>query len=235
MPTPTDLVTDLPADFEVFGQAVATSLADLLGGTTDQVLAKNSNTDMDFKWVTSDDANAIQNAIVNAKGDIIGASANDTPAITSVGANDLVLTAASGETTGLKWAGAGVAYTPTITGNSAFTLGNGTLNGRYVQVGKTVTATVNLVCGSTTSLPTSFTYVSLPVTAQNNYAVGGVHYEDSPGGTNYENNVILANTTTALLFTPAATDANSAFFNATSPFTFGSGDLMRFSITYEAA
>jgi hypothetical protein len=53
MPTATDLVTDLPADFEVFGQAVATSMADLLGGTTGQVLAKNSNTDMDFVWTTA--------------------------------------------------------------------------------------------------------------------------------------------------------------------------------------
>ena len=54
MPTATDLVTDLPADFEVFGQAVATSLADLLGGTTGQILAKNSATDMDFVWVAND-------------------------------------------------------------------------------------------------------------------------------------------------------------------------------------
>jgi hypothetical protein len=52
MPTATDLVTDLPADFEVFGQAVATSMGDLLGGTTGQVLAKATNTDMDFNWVT---------------------------------------------------------------------------------------------------------------------------------------------------------------------------------------
>jgi hypothetical protein len=51
MPTATDLVTDLPADFEVFGQAVDTSLADLRGGTSGQLLAKNSNTDMDFTWV----------------------------------------------------------------------------------------------------------------------------------------------------------------------------------------
>lgn len=50
MPTSTDLVTDLPADFETFGQAVDTSLADLKGGTTGQVLTKNSNTDMDFVW-----------------------------------------------------------------------------------------------------------------------------------------------------------------------------------------
>ena len=53
MPTPTDLVTDLPADFEVFGQAVDSSMADLLGGTTGQVLSKASNTDMDFTWSTS--------------------------------------------------------------------------------------------------------------------------------------------------------------------------------------
>jgi hypothetical protein len=51
-PTPTDLVTDLPADFEVFGQAVATDLQDLLGGTTGQVLAKASDTDMDFCLVS---------------------------------------------------------------------------------------------------------------------------------------------------------------------------------------
>ena len=53
MPTATDLVTDLPADFEVFGQAVATSLADLLGGTTGQALVKASDTDMDFTWATA--------------------------------------------------------------------------------------------------------------------------------------------------------------------------------------
>ena len=54
MPTASDLVTDLPADFEVFGQAVDTSLVDLKGGTTGQILAKASNTNMDFTWVTND-------------------------------------------------------------------------------------------------------------------------------------------------------------------------------------
>ena len=52
MPTSTDLVTDLPADFAVFGQAVATSMADLLGGTTGQVLSKTTSADMDFTWVS---------------------------------------------------------------------------------------------------------------------------------------------------------------------------------------
>lgn len=63
MPTSTDLVTSLPADFETFGQAVDTSLAELKGGTTGQVLSKASNTDMDFVWVT------------DAAGDITGVTA----------------------------------------------------------------------------------------------------------------------------------------------------------------
>ena len=104
MPTSTDLVTDLPADFNVFGQGVDTSLQYLLGGTTGQVLSKTSNTNMAFTLVTSDDANAIQNSIVDAKGDLIGATAADTPARLAVGTNGQVLTADSTAATGLKWA-----------------------------------------------------------------------------------------------------------------------------------
>lgn len=123
MPTSTDLVTDLPADFEVFGQAVATSMTDLLGGTTGQVLAKASNTDMDFSWVAQDDSNAIQNAIVDAKGDLIGATAADTPARLAVGTNGQVLTADSTAATGLKWAtsssgGMTLLSTTTLSGSS---------------------------------------------------------------------------------------------------------------------
>jgi hypothetical protein len=104
MPTSTDLVTDLPADFEVFGQAVDTALVDLKGGTTGQVLSKASNTNMDFTWVTTDDANAIQNTIVDAKGDLISATGSDVPARLAVGANGETLVADSSTSTGLKWA-----------------------------------------------------------------------------------------------------------------------------------
>ena len=103
MPTPTDLVTDLPADFEVFGQAVDTDFVDLLGGTTGQVLSKTSATDMAFTWIDQDDSNAIQNAIVDAKGDLIGATAADTPSRLAVGTDGQILTADSTEATGLKW------------------------------------------------------------------------------------------------------------------------------------
>ena len=55
MPENTSLVTDLPADFEVFGQAVDSDFSDLLGGTTGQVLSNTSDTDLAFTWIEQDD------------------------------------------------------------------------------------------------------------------------------------------------------------------------------------
>jgi hypothetical protein len=49
-PAPTDFVTDLPADFEIFADAVDGDLAGLLGGTAGQVLTKASATDHDFAF-----------------------------------------------------------------------------------------------------------------------------------------------------------------------------------------
>ena len=55
-------------------------------------------------WVSLDDPNAIQNSIVDAKGDLISATADNTPARLAVGTNAQVLTADSTTATGLKWA-----------------------------------------------------------------------------------------------------------------------------------
>jgi hypothetical protein len=94
MPTATDLVTDLPADFEVFGQAVDTSLADLKGGTTGQVLKKNSNTDMDFVWGTD---GGMTNPMTTT-GDTIYSSSGSTPARLGIGTANQVLRVNSGAT-----------------------------------------------------------------------------------------------------------------------------------------
>lgn len=105
-PDDTDLVKDGAAAIRTLGSAIDTSLVDLKGGTTGQVLSKATNTDMDFTWVAQDDSNAIQNAIIDAKGDLIVGTAADTPARLAVGTNGYVLTADSAETAGIKWAAA---------------------------------------------------------------------------------------------------------------------------------
>jgi hypothetical protein len=61
----TDLVKDGATAIESLGDAIDASMADLKGGTTGQVLAKNSNTDMDFIWVT-DAAGDITNVSVTS-------------------------------------------------------------------------------------------------------------------------------------------------------------------------
>lgn len=53
-PDDTDLVKDGAAAIRTLGSAIDTSLVDLKGGTTGQILAKATNTDMDFSWITND-------------------------------------------------------------------------------------------------------------------------------------------------------------------------------------
>lgn len=62
VPTSTDLVKDGATAIETLGDAIDASLLDLKGGTTGQVLAKNSGTDMDFTWIAQDDSSLAINA-----------------------------------------------------------------------------------------------------------------------------------------------------------------------------
>lgn len=118
-PADTDLVKDGAAAIRTLGNNIDTSLVDLKGGTTGQVLSKNSNTDLDFTWVAQDDSNAIQNALLTTTGDTIYASAASTPARLEIGTTGQVLTVAGGVP---SWA------TPaaSIPANSAATAGIGT-------------------------------------------------------------------------------------------------------------
>ena len=143
-PDDTDLVKDGAAAIRTLGSSVdtttkalnpSTTLGDieyrsstantntrLAIGSTGQVLTVSGGVPA---WATSDDANAIQNAIVDAKGDLISATAADTPARLAVGANGTVLTADSAEATGLKWAaaagGGGANWTLLNSGGTALT------------------------------------------------------------------------------------------------------------------
>jgi hypothetical protein len=88
-------------------------------------------------WVGFDDSNAIQNSIVDAKGDLVAASGADTPARLAVGANDTVLTADSAQATGLKWA--------TVPGGGMTLLSTTTLSGSSTSITGISSSYVNLL------------------------------------------------------------------------------------------
>lgn len=51
-PADTNYVKNGAADMRTLANGIDSSLVDLKGGTTNQVLAKNSNTDLDYKWMS---------------------------------------------------------------------------------------------------------------------------------------------------------------------------------------
>lgn len=206
LPTPTDLVTDLPADFEVALQGVDTQMK------------------------TNADA-ATQKATLTTKGDIYAATGTATPARLGVGTNDQVLIADSTTATGLKWgtpAGGGMTLlsTTTLSGASVtissisqsykslyFVVSgvtNATNPGRLriaPNASTTITASINSADGSTTWDARNNDYLYLNIQNQTNtvatnawmgyignytstsawkpFEVSGVYYNSAPVNSHY--------------------------------------------------
>ena len=71
VPTSSDLVKNGATAIETLGDSIDASLVDLKGGTTGQVLAKATGTDMDFTWTTPSAGSTYNgNAIINGGMDI---------------------------------------------------------------------------------------------------------------------------------------------------------------------
>ena len=103
------LTTDaiLDTDFTAKGDLISASAAStpirIPVGTNGQVLKANSATTSGLEWGALDDADAIQNSIVDAKGDLIVGSADNTPTKLTAGVNGLYLSTDSSTTSGLVW------------------------------------------------------------------------------------------------------------------------------------
>jgi hypothetical protein len=112
-------------------------------------------------------------------------------------------------------------------------IGNGTLTGRYMKIGRnTVIVEVGLIFGTTTTAGNGQWFFSAPFTGSNtsmNGATGAAYIFDS-GVANRACIVNLANPATTFFLTQAPTTAVGSASQ-----TWGTGDALRFTIIYEAA
>lgn len=128
-------------------------------------------------------------------------------------------------------------YTPTWTSSgTAPALGNGTLVGRYMKVGRTVTCQVNLITGSTTTYGTGNYSFALPFTSANAGAtyIGNAHLL---AGTRWQGHCVISpNVTTTSPFLPTnSTTTTASQLSGTVPVTLASGHQLRMTVVYEAA
>lgn len=169
---------------------------------------------------------------IDAKGDLIVGTGADTFAKLTVGANDLLVTADSGETTGLKYTGGWTTWTPTIFN---FTLGNGTLTARYSKLGKTVNYYLRVVFGSTTSFSGNPTF-TLPITPSYQEGPVGNIFIDDPGSAGYIGLAIMFGGNPYLSVGRSdATFLKYELFSATVPMTWGNNDTLTIRGSYEVA
>ena len=294
MPTSSSLVTNLPADFNTFGQAVDTSMAQLKGGTTGQILSKTSGTDMAFTWITPNPGDitaitatspltgggtsgdvtigilsgttsnlgavqlststsststslaatasavksaydladaAIAKSLVDAKGDLIAATANDTPARLAVGTNGQVLTADSTAATGLAWATAsgGTSFAPNLCINGAFIINQR----NYTSGTSLASGDYGLDRWKSSTASTSLTFTANPNNTVVTISSGGsikqiVERANVPAGTY---TLSFSGTATARVYNTGATPPSYA----ASPITFTADGLANVEIEFTAS
>lgn len=139
-PDDTAFVKDGAAAIRTLGSSIDTSLVDLLGGTSGQILAKNSNTGMDFAWI---DNEVMTNSTINAPFEKVNISATSATGTVNVETGSL----------GSVWY-----YTSNATAN--FTLNFRTSNtvalNTTLAIGESLTAVFLNTNGATAYYPNAF-------------------------------------------------------------------------------
>jgi len=123
-PDPTSTVVDAKGDL------LAGTAPDTIGrlpvGTNGQVLVADSSTSTGLAWSSEADPTAITKSIIDAKGDLIVGTANDTPARLPIGTNGQYLVANSAATEGVAWTTPNIALGTETTGNYVAGITGGT-------------------------------------------------------------------------------------------------------------
>lgn len=164
---------------------------------------------------------------------VIGSNGVATASIADGAVTPAKLTAGAGS--GWSWS----TWTPTW-GN--VTVGNGTVEAKYIEIGKTVVARISLNFGNTTAITGSVSF-TLPITAvtyPNNvnalFPLGTLNILDNGTGT-FTGDIRITSTTVALLdvFNAGSTYLTSTALSSTVPMTWTTGDAFNATIIYEAA
>ena len=126
-------------------------------------------------------------------------------------------------------------FTPTFTN---FTVGNGSVYGRYIRIGDIVTCWFGFEFGSTSSVGGGLTAVTgLPFTsvelvsgASNGYfPVDGIIWNNGTGW--HSVHAKMNENNTNVIYVQRRTDDSDV--NATNPITWASGDTLNLTVTYE--
>ena len=144
-------------------------------------------------------ASVINNSLVDAKGDVLTATADNTPARLAVGANDTVLTADSTAATGLKWA------TPAAGGMTQ--LATGTLSGVEVSLTSISGAYKDLLLVISGAYVNTSTYLGIRINnvSTATYGVTGVRSDSATNSLNTSLTSLHLNTGTSNLSTSVQT------------------------------
>jgi hypothetical protein len=228
-------------------------MADLLGGTSGQILSKASNTDMDFTWITNDvgditavtagtgisgggtsGAVTITNSMataIDAKGDLVVGTGADTFSRLAVGADYGFLSALASESTGQKWTSDWTAWTSTVTNGS---IGNGIQTSRYIRIGKLCVARFQFALGTTSTITGDFRF-TIPFSAATQSNVCGFGNMFIGGGVSPAITEIAGSDCYVRVANANSTYVGATALSATVPATWGSGNWIGVQLIYEVA
>jgi len=119
--------------------------------------------DLQVQITNLDPAGSVSKSVIDAKGDLLVGSANDTVDNLTVGSNEFVLTADSSQTLGIKWAAPAVGLTNSVT------LTNKTLTSPIVN---SPTITAPIITGKT-----SIEQILEKITVSATAATGTINYD----------------------------------------------------------